>query len=88
MTKDKKHKMMEITKLYHETNFPEEENCLGYAIDVWQESINQNFNEYLVNYIYLQKLMTNPRWVYYPMYIFFYLYYYVDSYHFIIKCFD
>ena len=88
MTKDKKHKMMEITKLYHETNFPEEENCLGYTIDVWQESINQNFNEYLVNYIYLQKLMTNPRWVYYPMYIFFYLYYYVDSYHFIIKCFD
>ena len=59
MTKDKKYKMMEITKLYHETNFPEEESCLGYAIDVWQESINQNFNEYLVNFTYLQKLMTN-----------------------------
>ena len=51
--------MLEITKLYHETNFPEEETCLGYTIDVWQESINQNFQEYLVNFIYLQKLMIN-----------------------------
>ena len=59
MTKDKKHKMLEITKLYHETNFPEEETCLGYNIDVWQESINQNFQEYLVNFVYLQKLMIN-----------------------------
>ena len=59
MTNDKKYKMLEITKLYHETNFPEEENCLGYTIDVWQESINQHFNEYLVNFNYLQKLMIN-----------------------------
>jgi hypothetical protein len=59
LTKDKQKKMLEITQLYHETTFDENEPCLGYAIDVWQESINKSFVEYLVNYKYVVKLMLN-----------------------------
>jgi hypothetical protein len=32
---------------------------VGYAIDVYQESINKTFREYLVNFNYLKRLMTN-----------------------------
>lgn len=63
MTKDKKRKMLEIKRLYSQTSFPENEPNLGYTIDVWQESINQNFTEYLVNFTYLIKLMTNYGFV-------------------------
>jgi hypothetical protein len=59
MTKDKNNKMLEIKRLYNETSFPIDQPCLGYTIDVWQESINQNFPEYLVNYDYLLRLMSN-----------------------------
>jgi hypothetical protein len=59
MTKNKSSKMLEIKRLYNETSFPADQPCLGYTIDVWQESINQNFSEYLVNYDYLLRLMSN-----------------------------
>jgi len=32
---------------------------VGYAIDVYQESINKTFREYLVNFNYLKRLMAN-----------------------------
>ena len=32
---------------------------LGYAIDVFQESIGKTFREYLVNFEYLDRVMTN-----------------------------
>jgi hypothetical protein len=32
---------------------------VGYAIDVYQESINKTFREYLVNFAYLKRLMAN-----------------------------
>ena len=59
MTKDKQKKMLEITQKYNQTAFNHDEPCLGYEIDVWQESINQTFSEYLVNFQYLQKIMFN-----------------------------
>ena len=37
--------------------FPSDENSLGYAIDVYQESINKYFTEYLVNFDYFIQLM-------------------------------
>jgi len=49
----------QVTKAYSATEFPDDETCVGYAIDVYQESINKTFREYLVNFAYLKRLMTN-----------------------------
>jgi hypothetical protein len=57
MSGDKK--IFEITKLYDETGFPEDDMSLGYPINVYQESINKVFREYLVNFNYLVRLMEN-----------------------------
>ena len=57
MSGDKK--IFEITKLYDETGFPEDDLSLGYPINVYQESINKVFREYLVNFNYLVRLMEN-----------------------------
>ena len=53
------YKVFEITKQYEETGFPETELSLGYPIDVFQESINKSFREYLVNVDYLVRLMED-----------------------------
>lgn len=58
-TKERTKKILEITQKYNESNFNIDEPCLGYEIDVWQESINQTFSEYLVNFKYLQKILYN-----------------------------
>ena len=58
-TKVNQKKMLEITQKYSQTGFNESEPCLGYEIDVWQESINQTFSEYLVNFEYLKRIMMN-----------------------------
>jgi len=50
-------KMWEITKQYDNDSFDNNESCLGYQIDVYQETINKVFPEYLVNYEYLIRLM-------------------------------
>lgn len=52
-------KIFEITKMYDKTGFPDEEMSLGYAIDVFQESINKVFREYLVNFDYLTRIMED-----------------------------
>ena len=52
-------KIFEITKQYPHTGFPEDEYSIGYPIDVYQESINKEFREYLVNFKYLQRIMEN-----------------------------
>ena len=44
---------------YDHTGFPEDENSLGYTVDVYQESINNTFSEYLVNFPYLIRVMEN-----------------------------
>ena len=46
-------KMWEIKKLYNNDSFPDTEECIGYTIDVFQESINTWQKEHLVNFDYL-----------------------------------
>lgn len=58
MTKGTNKKMLEIKRLYTQTTFSNDETCLGYTIDVWQDSINQYFQEYLVHFPYLVSLMS------------------------------
>ena len=52
-------KIYKITKKYDFTGFPEDEYSLNYGIDVYQESINKEFREYLVNFKYLERVMEN-----------------------------
>ena len=52
-------RVWQVTKAYNATEFPDDETCVGYAIDVYQESINKTFREYLVNFNYLKRLMAN-----------------------------
>lgn len=50
-------KIWEIVKMYGSDIFEENSSSIGYEISVYQESINQYINEYLVNYSYLNRLM-------------------------------
>ena len=52
-------KIWQITKKYDSAVFEDNETCLNYAIDVYQDSINKSFTEYLVNYDYFSRIMTN-----------------------------
>ena len=56
-------KIWSITKQYDRKEFEENSSCVGYAVDVYQESINKSFREYLVNYNYLIQLMENYGFV-------------------------
>ena len=56
-------KIWSITKQYDRKDFEENSSCVGYAVDVYQESINKTFREYLVNYNYLIQLMENYGFV-------------------------
>lgn len=53
------HKMFELTKMYDQTGFPDDELSLGYAINVYQETINKVFREYLVNFDYVIRIMED-----------------------------
>ena len=52
-------RVWQVTKAFTSTEFPDDETCVGYAIDVYQESINKTFREYLVNFNYLKRLLAN-----------------------------
>lgn len=52
-------KIYEIIKMYDQTGFPDEDMSLGYGINVFQESINQYFREYLVNFDYFTRVMED-----------------------------
>jgi hypothetical protein len=52
-------RVWQVTKAYSATEFLDDETSVGYAIDVYQESINKTFREYLVNFNYLKRLMAN-----------------------------
>jgi len=52
-------KIYEIVKQYSHTGFPEDELSLGYAVDIYQESINKVFREFLVNFDYFVRMMEN-----------------------------
>lgn len=63
---DNQTKLWEVTKRYSRTEFDDNVSCLGYGIDVYQESINKVFREYLVNYDYLTQLLENYGFVLLP----------------------
>jgi hypothetical protein len=50
-------KIWSITKQYDAPNYDDNESCLGYKIDVYQDSINQKLPEYLVNFDFLTATM-------------------------------
>ena len=52
-------KIWSIKKMYEKDTFENNETCLGYDIEVYQESINKSFVEYLVNFEYFITLMLN-----------------------------
>lgn len=54
----KGNKIFEITKLYDVDVFADDEKSLGLPINVYQETINNVFREYLVNFQYLVSLMN------------------------------
>lgn len=51
-------KIWEITKSYGGASFDDDFSSIGYRIDVYQESINQTISEYLVNFDYLNRVMS------------------------------
>ena len=52
-------KVWQLIKKYDHDKLEDNSSCLNYAIDVYQDSINQVFREYLVNYDYLDRIMEN-----------------------------
>jgi hypothetical protein len=50
-------KVWSVTKLYDTPTFEDNDSCLGYKIDVYQDSINQTLSEYLVNFDFLTSTM-------------------------------
>jgi hypothetical protein len=56
-------KIFEVTKMYDETGFPEDDMSIGYPINVYQESINKVFREYLVNFEYFIRIMDDYGFV-------------------------
>lgn len=56
-------KIWSITKRYDRENYKADESCVGYGVDIYMESINKVFREYLVNYEYLKRLIENYGFV-------------------------
>jgi hypothetical protein len=56
-------KLWEVKKQYNADEFDDDVSSLGYAIDIYQESINKVFREYLVNYSYLTRVLENYGFV-------------------------
>ena len=50
-------KIWEIVKGYNSETFEDDSSCIGYRIDVYQESINQLLPEFLINFDYLNRIM-------------------------------
>ena len=53
----------EVTKRYESSTFSPNSSCIGYGIDVYQETINKVFREYLVSYKYLTSLLEHYGFV-------------------------
>lgn len=52
-------KIWSVRKKYHQTEFEPNSSSFGYEIEVFQDSINKNTREYLVNFDYLTQLLEN-----------------------------
>ena len=55
--------LLNIKRKYTQTVFPDDSSSLGYAIDVFQESINKTIREYLVNYTFFTRMLENYGFV-------------------------
>lgn len=55
--------VFDIIKRYSQTDFVDDETSLGYAIDVYQDSINTWNREYLVNFVFFKRMMENYGFV-------------------------
>ena len=62
----KNKKIWEIKKQYSADLFEGNETSIGYAIDVYQETINKYFREYLVHFKYLTKMMEDYGFIALP----------------------
>jgi hypothetical protein len=58
ITKNKT-KIFELIKEYDETGFPDSDQSIGYPINVYQETINSYFREYLVHFPYFVSVMED-----------------------------
>lgn len=56
-SRDRKNKLLEITKRYDDKDFDDNISSLGYGIDILQSSINKQFREYLVNFEFLLSIL-------------------------------
>ena len=56
---DGERKMFELTKQYSHTGFVPDDTSIGYPINVFQETINKTFREYLVNFNYLVSALSD-----------------------------
>ena len=52
-------KIWGVKKQYDSDVFDDDSSSVGYTISVYQETINKEFDEYLVNFEYLTRLMEN-----------------------------
>jgi hypothetical protein len=52
-------KIWEVRKEYDNDTFPDTMVSVGYKVDVYQESINKMFSEYLVNFDYLERVLED-----------------------------
>ena len=53
-----KTKIFEIKKKYDHVDFKNEISSLGYEVEVYQETINKYFSEYLVHFEFLERVMN------------------------------
>jgi hypothetical protein len=56
---EKGKKIWEVVKGYNSLSLEDNSSCIGYRIDVYQDSINQLISEYLVNFDYLDRVLEN-----------------------------
>jgi len=59
-------KIWSITKDYDSASLRDDDSSLGYKISVYQESINQTFSEYLVNYNFFIEAMEKYGFIIVP----------------------
>jgi hypothetical protein len=56
-------KKFELTKMYSQTGFQDDDTSIGYAINVFQDTIGKTFREYLVNFNYFIRIMEDYGFV-------------------------
>ena len=58
-----KDKRFELTKMYNQTGYQDDDTSLGYSINVYQDTIGKTFREYLVNFNYFVRIMEDYGFV-------------------------